>query len=76
VRALPGLDPEPIDTITRPLTILPWHPDAFAVWEVGAALVFAGHNLFKFAPLLGEMLAEACRGRIAPELRPPDRPTA
>ena len=75
-RAFPGLDPEPIDTITRPLTILPWHPDAFAVWEAGAALVFAGHNLFKFAPLLGEMLAEACRGRIASELRPPDRPTA
>jgi sarcosine oxidase len=75
-RALPGLDPEPIDTITRPLTILPWHPDAFAVWEAGAALVFAGHNLFKFAPVLGDLLAEACRGGSAPELRPPDPPTA
>jgi sarcosine oxidase len=75
-RALPGLDPEPVDTITRPLTILPWHPDAFAVWEAGSALVFAGHNLFKFAPILGNLLAEACRGRIAPELKPPDRPSA
>jgi glycine/D-amino acid oxidase-like deaminating enzyme len=75
-RALPGLEPEPIDTITRPLTILPWHPDAFAVWEAGAVLVFAGHNLFKFAPLLGELLAEACRGSIPSELRPPDQPTA
>jgi sarcosine oxidase len=74
--ALPGLDPEPIDTITRPLTILPWHPDAFALWEADAALVFAGHNLFKFAPLLGDLLAEACRGSVPPELRPPDRPTA
>jgi sarcosine oxidase len=74
-RALPGLDPEPFDTITRPLTILPWHPDAFAVWEAGAVLVFAGHNLFKFAPELGSLLAEACRGNeIPPELRPPDRP--
>jgi sarcosine oxidase len=74
-QALPGLDPEPIDTITRPLTILPWHPDAFAVWEAGGALAFAGHNLFKFAPLLGTLLAEACRGEIPPELKPPDRPT-
>ena len=75
-RALPGLDPDPIETITRPLTILPWHPDAFAVWEAGAVLVFAGHNLFKFAPVLGDLLAEACRGRIAPELRPPDPQSA
>ncbi|HUC34597.1 MAG TPA: FAD-dependent oxidoreductase [Gaiellaceae bacterium] len=75
-RALPGLDPDPIETITRPLTILPWHPDAFAVWEAGAVLAFAGHNLFKFAPVLGDLLAEACRGRIAPELRPPNPPTA
>ena len=74
--ALPGLDPEPVGTITRPLTILPWHPDAFAVWEAGAALVFAGHNLFKFAPVLGDLLADACRGEIASELRPPDPPTA
>jgi glycine/D-amino acid oxidase-like deaminating enzyme len=71
-RALPGLDPEPIDTITRPLTILPWHPDAFALWEAGSVLVFAGHNLFKFAPVLGRLLAEAALdGRISPELRPP-----
>ncbi len=76
-RALPGLDPEPIDTITRPLTILPWHADAFAVWEAGAALVFAGHNLFKFAPVLGRLLADACQtGEIPPELRPPGRPSA
>jgi glycine/D-amino acid oxidase-like deaminating enzyme len=75
-QALPGLDPEPIDTITRPLTILPWHPDAFALWEVGAVLVFAGHNLFKFAPVLGDLLAEACRGHVAPELRSPSRPSA
>jgi glycine/D-amino acid oxidase-like deaminating enzyme len=74
--ALPGLDPEPIDMITRPLTILPWHPDAFALWEADAALVFAGHNLFKFAPLLGDLLAEACRGLVPPELRPPRRPPA
>jgi sarcosine oxidase len=76
-QALPGLDPRPIDTITRPLTILPWHPDAFAVWEAGAALVFAGHNLFKFAPVLGSLLAAAClNGEIPPELRPPGPPSA
>jgi glycine/D-amino acid oxidase-like deaminating enzyme len=71
-RALPGLAPEPVDTITRPLTILPWHPDAFALWEAGAVLVFAGHNLFKFAPVLGDVLAQACRsGTVPAELRPP-----
>jgi sarcosine oxidase len=75
-RALPGLDPEPIDTITRPLTILPWHPDGFAVWEAGATLVFAGHNLFKFAPVLGDLLAQACEAGVPPELRPPDPPSA
>src|SRR5262245_18514688 len=76
-RALPGLDPEPIEMIKRRLTILPWHPDAFAVWEAGAVLVFAGHNLFKFAPVLGELLADACRsGEIPAELRPPTRPSA
>jgi sarcosine oxidase len=74
-RALPGLDPEPIDTITRPLTILPWHPDGFALWEAGAALVFAGHNLFKFAPVLGDLLAQACSAGAPPELTPPDRPS-
>jgi sarcosine oxidase len=75
-RALPGIDSEPIETITRPLTILPWHPDAFALWEAGSALVFAGHNLFKFAPVLGELLAAAClSGEVGPELRPPDRPS-
>jgi glycine/D-amino acid oxidase-like deaminating enzyme len=70
-RALPGLDPEPIETITRPLTILPWHPDAFAAWEAGAALVFAGHNLFKFAPPLGRLLADVCRGGAMPPLLTP-----
>jgi sarcosine oxidase len=72
-RALPGLDPEPIDTITRPLTILPWHADAFGLWEAGAVLVFAGHNLFKFAPVVGTLLADAClSGEVPPELSPPD----
>ena len=31
--------------------------DAFATWEQGPVTVFAGHNLFKFAPLLGAQLA-------------------
>ncbi|HEX5468535.1 MAG TPA: FAD-binding oxidoreductase [Gaiellaceae bacterium] len=70
-QALPGLVPEPVETITRPLTILPWHPDAFAVWEAGAALVFAGHNLFKFAPTLGRLLADVCRGGATPPLLTP-----
>ena len=49
-RALPGLDPQPIDVRHCWVTELPWSPDAFAVWEVGALLFLAGHNLFKHAP--------------------------
>jgi sarcosine oxidase len=71
-QALPGLDPEPVAYRPCWLTILPWHADAFALWSAGPMLFFAGHNLFKFAPVLGRLLAEAARsGQIPPELTPP-----
>ena len=38
---------------------LPWGAyAAFAVWRTGAIAVLAGANLFKFGPLLGELLAD------------------
>ncbi len=70
-RALPGLDPQPIDVRHCWVTELPWSPDAFAVWEVGGLLLLAGHNLFKHAPALGRELARAALGEgLAPSLHP------
>ena len=69
--ALPGLDPEPVESRTCWVTELPWGHDAFAVWESGAMLVVAGNNLFKHAPALGRELARAALGQpLRDELRP------
>jgi sarcosine oxidase len=57
-RAMPGLDPEPASVRLCETSILPWSPDAFAVWRTGSIDVLAGANLFKFGPLLGELLAD------------------
>jgi sarcosine oxidase len=71
-QALPGLDPEPAAYRPCWLTVLPWHPDAFAAWRAGPVTFFAGQNLFKFAPTLGRLLADSARsGRVPPELSPP-----
>jgi len=56
-RVLPGLDPDPADVRLRWPAKLASTEDAFATWEQGPVTVFAGHNLFKFAPLLGAQLA-------------------
>lgn len=59
-RALPGLDPEPVDELLRLTTTLPQHPeDGFEVWRHGPVVALAGPNLFKFAPVIGERLARA-----------------
>jgi len=57
-RGMPGLDREPVSVRLCRTSILPWGADAFAVWRTGDVRVLAGANLFKFAPLLGELLAE------------------
>jgi sarcosine oxidase len=76
-RALPGLVPEPAEIRPCWLTVLPWHGDAFALWRQGPVLAFAGHNLFKLAPVLGRLLAGAARsGSVPAELRPPSPPAA
>lgn len=70
-RALPGLDPDPIDVRHCWVTELPWHPDGFAVWEQGSLLILAGNHLFKHAPALGRALARAALGEgLAPQLHP------
>jgi hypothetical protein len=50
-------------------SILPWGADAFAVWRTGGVRVLAGANLFKFAPLLGELLAEDGVEQLSPDQR-------
>jgi sarcosine oxidase len=56
-RGMPGLDPEPASVRLCQTSILPWGADAFGVWRTGRIDVLAGANLFKFAPLIGELLA-------------------
>jgi sarcosine oxidase len=68
-RGMPGLDPEPASVRLCKTSILPWGADAFAAWRSGPVDVLAGANLFKFAPLLGELLAEGRADELAPEER-------
>jgi sarcosine oxidase len=57
-RGMPGLDPEPASVRLCRTSILPWGADAFGVWSTGNIDVLAGANLFKFGPLVGELLAD------------------
>ncbi|WP_232000592.1 NAD(P)/FAD-dependent oxidoreductase [Mycobacterium kyorinense] len=61
-RALPGLDPRPVDARYCWVTTLPWSDDGFAVWEREGLFFVAGHNLFKQAPALGRALARLALG--------------
>ncbi len=71
-RALPGLDPEPVDVRHCWVTQLPWSEDGLAVWERDGMLFPVGHNLFKQAPGLGRKLAATVDGDPLPELLRPD----
>jgi sarcosine oxidase len=70
--AMPGLDPAPVDAVLRLITPLRGpDEDRFGLWERDGVLAFAGHNLFKHAPRLGELLAGAALdGAVDPLLRP------
>ena len=65
-RALPGLDPEPVDLRLCLSTGLSDQRDDFRLWRSGSVLLLAGDNLFKFAPLLGRLLAGAAAGEPVP----------
>jgi sarcosine oxidase len=70
-RALPRLDPDPLDHRHCWVTELPWGPDGLGVWEADGLFFVAGHNLFKQAPALARALAAAAVGEgLAAELRP------
>ena len=65
-RALPGLEPEPIDVRLCLTTMLPEGGDTFRIWRAGPVVVLAGDNLFKFGPVLGRLLAGAAVGEPVP----------
>jgi sarcosine oxidase len=67
-RGMPGLEPVPASVRLCQTSVLPWGADAFAVWDTGRVAVLAGANLFKFGPLLGELLADGADElrRLAP----------
>jgi sarcosine oxidase len=70
-RALPGLDPDPVDVRHCWVTKLPWGSDGLGVWAVDRVFFVAGHNLFKHAPALGRALAAAATDDgLAEHLRP------
>jgi sarcosine oxidase len=73
-RALPGLDPTPVDVRHCWVTELPWGPDGLGAWSADGMFFVAGHNLFKQAPALGRALAAAAAGEeLVDELRPEAR---
>src|SRR5918996_688568 len=48
-RALPGVEPRPIDARHCWVTEVAWSADGIAAWESGGMLFVAGNNLFKHA---------------------------
>ncbi|MFI7583945.1 NAD(P)/FAD-dependent oxidoreductase [Kocuria sp. M1N1S27] len=73
-RALPGLDPDPVDHVHCWVTRLPWGDDGVGVWSEDGLTALAGHNLFKQAPALGEALAEtALTGTVPGDLHHEER---
>jgi sarcosine oxidase len=70
-RALPGLEPVPVDVRHCLLTELPWAEDGIGVWRQGGLTVLAGNNMFKHAPALGRALAAAALDdHLDPRLEP------
>jgi sarcosine oxidase len=73
--ALPALG-SVVGTRLCRVTELPVGDDSFALWRVGPVALLAGHNLFKFAPVLGDMVVAAAYGAEDHELLapPPSEP--
>jgi glycine/D-amino acid oxidase-like deaminating enzyme len=65
-RGMPGLDPAPASVRLCQTSVLPWGADAFAMWDTGRVAVLAGANLFKFGPLLGELIAKGALDELSP----------
>lgn len=67
-RALPGVEPRAARTRVCLVTTLRGQgPDDFGLFGEGPAWAFAGHNVYKFAPLLGEAIADVVSGGERPD---------
>jgi sarcosine oxidase len=66
-KAFPGALGSPRSSRLCVFTPLPADPDAFSAWQAGPIVFAAGHNAFKFAPLIAAELADVCEGRALPE---------
>jgi sarcosine oxidase len=69
--AYPGLDPAPVDEIRCSYALRPVREDGdgFLARRSGGVTALYGSNLFKFAPVLGRLLAQtALSGTLADEL--------
>jgi sarcosine oxidase len=51
-------------------------PDAFSAWQAGPITFVAGHNAFKFAPLIAVELADLAEGGAVPDQLRPHTDTA
>jgi sarcosine oxidase len=70
---IPGADPSPTGVVRCRSTVLGGHGEAFGLYRAAGVAAFAGGNMFKHAPALGPMLAEAAlEGRADPLLAPPE----
>ena len=74
-RALPGLDPDPVAVRICFTTRRPTSHDGFDLAQSQRVTALNGHNLFKFAPALGELLAAAASAQSrSPRPQTPDAP--
>lgn len=75
--SLPGLDPNPVRLQSCDSTALrggdgtPWESEGMGIWRRDGVLLFAGGHYFKFAPLLGQILAQVALGAPVPPLLDP-----
>lgn len=66
-RALPGVEPQAERARVCLVTTLRGRgPDEFGLFGDGPVWAFAGHNVYKFAPLLGEAIADVATGGARP----------
>jgi sarcosine oxidase len=63
--ALPCLRPDPVGIVARPSVDLGTGQDAMEIRHSDGLTVFAGHNAFKFAPLLGRLVADESGAGLA-----------
>lgn len=72
-QALPGVDPTPVDEIRCIFNEYSFSDggDGFMARRRGRVTAFYGNNLFKFAPLIGDLLKDTVvNGALPPELQP------